>query len=97
MKTLNAIKIESIKVVRNFETSRFGYKAEVWVKKIVFEGFTFPNSNRMNNVDAILSHIWNTTTDVKCLEMQKSKSDKKILAYINEYSDYLARTYFQLI
>ena len=51
----------------------------------------------MNNVDAILSHIWNTTTDPKCLEMQKSKSDKKILAYINEYSDFLARTWFQLI
>jgi len=97
MKTLNAIKIESVKVVRNFESSRFAYKAEVWVKKIVFEDFTFPNSNRMNNVDSILSHIWNTTTDVKCLQMQKSKSDKKILAYINEYSDYLARTYFQLI
>ena len=51
----------------------------------------------MDNVDAILSHIWNTTTDRKCLEMQKSKSDKKILAYINEYSDFLARTWFQLI
>jgi hypothetical protein len=94
MKTLNAIKIESIKVVRNFETSRFGYKAEVWVKKVRFEGIEFKT---MNNVDAILSHIWNTTTDVKCLEMQKSKSDKKILAYINEYSDFLARTWFQLI
>jgi len=94
MKTLNAIKIESVKVVRNFETSRFGYKAEVWVKKVRFEGVEFKT---MNNVDAILSHIWNTTTDVKCLEMQKSKSDKKILAYINEYSDFLARTWFQLI
>jgi hypothetical protein len=94
MKTLNAIKIESVKVVRNFETSRFGYKAEVWVKKVRFEGIEFKT---MNNVDAILSHIWNTTTDVKCLEMQKSKSDKKILAYINEYSDFLARTWFQLI
>lgn len=94
MKTLNAIKIESVKVVRNFETSRFGYKAEVWVKKVRFEGIEFKT---MNNVDSILSHIWNTTTDVKCLEMQKSKSDKKILAYINEYSDFLARTWFQLI
>ena len=40
MKTLNATKIESVKVVRNFETSRFGYKAEVWINKVVFEGFT---------------------------------------------------------
>jgi hypothetical protein len=94
MKTLNAIKIESVKVVRNFESSRFAYKAEVWVKKVRFEGFEFKT---MDNVDAILSHIWNTTTDRKCLEMQKSKSDKKILAYINEYSDFLARTWFQLI
>lgn len=95
MKTLTATRIELVKESKNFESKNWSGRCEVYTKKVVFNEFE-KYSSRMFDVYSILSHIWNTTLDMKCQEMQKSKSDKKILAYINQYSEHLAKTWFQL-
>ena len=95
MKTLTAIKIELVKESKNFESTKWSGRCDVYTKKVVFNQFD-NYSSRMFDMCSILSHIWNTTLDMKCQEMQKSKSDKKILAYINEYSEHLAKSWFQL-